>query len=86
MVYNDSAFALARTFSCMHALDEKIATLDVVRFWLVQKSVEHVELLSDWHPGAMILLAHYCTVLHRVGMRTWFCFVVNRLSGTALST
>lgn len=70
--YSDSAFALARTFSCMHALDEKIAPLDVVRFWPIQNSAEFVELLSNWHPGALILLAHYCIVLHRVGMRSWY--------------
>ena len=45
--YNDSAIALARCFSCMHALDEKITTLDVVRFWLIHNSVEFVELLSN---------------------------------------
>ena len=70
--YNDSALALARTFSCMYALDEKITTLDVVRFWPIQNSVEYVALLSTWHPGALILLAHYCIVMHRVGKRTWY--------------
>jgi len=77
--YNDSALALARTFSFMHTLDEKIAQLDVVRFWPIHNSVEFVELLSNWHPGALILLAHYCIVLHRVGTRTWY------LGGTAAS-
>lgn len=70
--YNDSALALARTFSCMHGLDEKIATLDVVRFWPIRNSVEYVELLSNWHPGALILLAHYCIVLHRVRTTIWY--------------
>jgi hypothetical protein len=70
--YNDSALALARIFSCVHSLDEKITTLDVVSFWPIQNSVEYVELLSNWHPGALILLAHYCIVLHRVGTRSWY--------------
>jgi hypothetical protein len=70
--YNDSAFALARTFSCMCALDEKDYTLNVVRFWPIQNSVEYVELFSNWHPGALILLAHYCMVLHRVGKSRWY--------------
>jgi hypothetical protein len=70
--YNESALALARTFSCMHALDETISTLDVARFWPVQNSVEYVKLLGNWNPGALILLAHYCIVLHRVGARNWY--------------
>ena len=70
--YNDSALALARTFSCMYALDEKIATLDVVRFWTIRNSIEYVELLGNWHPGALILLAHYCIVLHRVRTKSWY--------------
>lgn len=70
--YNDSAFALARTFSCLHAMDEKITTLDVVRFWPIENSVKYVELLSNWHPSALILLAHYCIVMHRVGMKSWY--------------
>ena len=70
--YNDSALALARTFSCMNALDEKVTTLDVVRFWPIQNSVEYVKLLSNWHPGALILLAHYCIVLHQAGTRSWY--------------
>jgi hypothetical protein len=70
--YNDSALALARTFSCLQALDEKITTLDVVSFWPIQNSFEYAELLSNWHPGALILLAHYCIVLNRVGTRSWY--------------
>ena len=70
--FKDSARALARTFSCMYKLDEKTTTLDVVHFWPIENSIEYVELLSNWHPGALILLAHYCIVLHRVGARSWY--------------
>jgi hypothetical protein len=77
--YNDSALALARTFSFMHTLDEKITLLDVIRFWPIHNTVEFVELLSNWHPGAFILLAHYCIVLHQVGTGSWY------LGGTAAS-
>jgi hypothetical protein len=77
--YNDSALALARTFSFMNTLDQKITQLDVVRFWPIHNPVEFVDLLSSWHPGALILMAHYCIVLHRVGTRSWY------LEGTAAS-
>lgn len=70
--YNDSARALACAFSSMHALDEKTTTLDVVHFWPIQNSIEFVDLLSKWHPGALILLAHFCIVMHRVGARSWY--------------
>src|SRR5450756_201090 len=69
--YDDSALALAHNFTCLHALDDRITTLDVVRFWPIKNSVEFVELLENWHPGALILLAHYCIVLHRVGAGSW---------------
>lgn len=70
--YTDSARALACTFSSMYRLDEKTTTLDVIHFWPVQNSVEFVDLLGNSHPGALILLAYYCIVLHRVGTRTWY--------------
>ena len=70
--YKDSAFALARSFACLQALDENFTTLDVARFWPIQNSLEFVELLVHWHPGALILLAHYCIVLQRVGMGSWY--------------
>ena len=56
----------------MHVLDEKIATLDVVRFWPILNSFQFVELLGNWRPGALILLAHNCIVLHRVGAGSWY--------------
>ena len=56
----------------MHALDGKINTLNVVRFWPILNSFEFVELLWNWHPGALILLAHYCIVLQRVGAGSWY--------------
>jgi hypothetical protein len=70
--YNESAFALAQNFSCLHTLDERITTLDVARFWPIKNSVEFVELLEKWHPGALIILAHYCIVMHRVGGTSWY--------------
>lgn len=69
--YRDSALALSRTFSCLDALD-KVSPLDVIRFWPVQNHNAFLELLSQWHPSALILLAHYCIILHRVGSRTWY--------------
>lgn len=71
-VYNDSAFTLAQSFAGLDVLDERITTLDVVRFWPIKNSVEFVELLEKWHPGALILLAHYCIVLHRVRQKAWY--------------
>ncbi|RFU32132.1 hypothetical protein B7463_g4211, partial [Scytalidium lignicola] len=70
--YNDSALSLAQNFSCLHVLNERVSTLDVVRFWPVKNSVEFVRLLENWHPGALILLAHYCIVLHRAGTKAWY--------------
>jgi hypothetical protein len=71
--YSDSALALARTFSCLLVLDgERITMLDVLRFWPIKNSVEFVDLLDNWHPGALILLAYYCIVLQRMQKRCWY--------------
>ena len=69
--YNNSVFALALSFSCMHALDEKITTLNVRHLKPIQNSFKFIELLSNWDPGALILPAHYYIVLHRVRAGSW---------------
>jgi hypothetical protein len=70
--YNDSALVLARNFSCLSTLDERITKLDVIRFWPIKNATEFVDLFDTWHPGALILLAHYCILFHRVGAKTWY--------------
>jgi hypothetical protein len=81
--YKESALALARTFSCMQAMDEGITALDIVSFWPIRNSAEYADMLGNWHPGALILLAHYCIVLHRVGMQNWY---LEGRAATVLST
>ncbi|KAE9364770.1 hypothetical protein N431DRAFT_497199 [Stipitochalara longipes BDJ] len=72
LAYNESALVLAHNFSCLPLLDEKITTLDVIRFWPIRNSMEFVDLFDTWHPGALILLAHYCILMHRVGAEIWY--------------
>jgi hypothetical protein len=66
ITYGEAAGELARAFSCMNALEERITTWDAIRIWPMRKSYEYVELLRAWHPGALILLAHYCLILDRL--------------------
>jgi len=81
--YNESALALARNFSCLPVLDERITSLDMVRFWPIKNSMELVDLFDTWHPGSLILLAHYCILFHRVAAKTWY---MKNTASTMLST
>jgi len=69
--YTESAIALAKNFSCLPFLNDRITTLEVVRYWPIQNSLEFVDLLEKWHPGALILLAHYSIIMHRMSARSW---------------
>jgi hypothetical protein len=64
--YTEAAGELARAFSCMDALESRITTWDAIRIWPMRKSYQYIVLLRAWHPGALILLAHYCLILDRL--------------------
>jgi hypothetical protein len=71
-VYSETAIALGRAFSCTRALGGKLTTWDALRIWPMLISVEFIELLREWHPGALILLAHYCILLKKVESHWYF--------------
>jgi hypothetical protein len=48
-------------------------------------SVEYLDLLSQQHPGALILVAHYCILLRRLGSHWYFEGRAKRLLSTVLS-
>jgi hypothetical protein len=64
--YIEAANELARAFSCMNALGNRVTTWDAMRIWPMRKSLEYIELLRVWHPGALILLAHFCLILEKL--------------------
>jgi hypothetical protein len=71
-LYFETAVELAKAFSYTRALGERFTTWDALRLWPMLISVEYMNLLSSWHPGALILLAHYCILLQKVECRWYF--------------
>ena len=71
-LYSDTAVELGRAFSCTRALGEKFTTWDALRIWPMLISVGYMNLLSSCHPGALILLAHYCILLQKVESHWYF--------------
>jgi hypothetical protein len=71
-ILNDAAVELAWAFSCMRVLGEGFTAWDALRIWPMRISVEYMNLLSSWHPGALILLAHYCILLRKAESHWYF--------------
>ena len=70
--YRNASIDLARAFSFTHFLGKDFTTWHALRFWPMQVSIDYLNLLSCWHPGALILLAHYCVVLQKLECNWYF--------------
>lgn len=72
--YSDSARVLSRSFAGTQLLetDTNPPALDVIRMWPILICIEFVNLLDKLHPGALILLAHYCILLRRCEAKAWY--------------
>ncbi|KAJ5753168.1 hypothetical protein N7520_010085 [Penicillium odoratum] len=73
-VYQDGASALADVFAY---LDQETTTIDVsmwniLGLWCLRLEDEFYDLIFERHPGALILLAHYCVIMK--GMETCWYF------------
>lgn len=62
--YREAAIELARAFLCMNALGPAATFWDALRLWPLEVSDKYMELLRDRHPGALILMAHWCIMLN----------------------
>lgn len=71
-LYSDTAVELGRAFACTRMMGEKLTTWDALRIWPILISVEFMKLLGNWHPGALILLAHYCILLKKMEAHWYF--------------
>lgn len=71
-LYRDAAIALGRAFSYTDELGAKFSTWDALRIWPMLISLEYMRLLKKGHPGALILLAHYCVLLKNVESHWYF--------------
>jgi hypothetical protein len=83
-LYSETTVELGQAFSCTRSLGEKFTTWDALRIWPMLISVEFLQLLSAWHPGALILLAHYCILLKKVEVHWYFEGRATKLLSTIL--
>ncbi|KAL2855643.1 hypothetical protein BJX68DRAFT_217017 [Aspergillus pseudodeflectus] len=73
-VYTTAAIQLSRSFAYLRKTypdASQITTWDILRVWPMEVSMEYMALLQQEHPGALILLAHYCVLL-RYMERYWY--------------
>jgi Orsellinic acid/F9775 biosynthesis cluster protein D/Fungal specific transcription factor domain len=84
-ILHAAAIELGSAFSCTRALGETFTTWDALRVWPMRISVDYMYLLNKWHPGALILLAHYCILLLKVEQHWYFEGRAKRLLETIMS-
>ncbi|KAL5334991.1 hypothetical protein BJX70DRAFT_391020 [Aspergillus crustosus] len=71
-IYTAAAKQLNTTFLYLqHRAPEHITAWNILRVWPMTVSLEYFTLLQQNHPGALILLAHYCILLRRME-RYWY--------------
>ncbi|KAL4867802.1 hypothetical protein BDV12DRAFT_209519, partial [Aspergillus spectabilis] len=63
-IYTEAAKHLNTTFLYLRRYaPETITAWNILRVWPMVVSLEYITLLQEQHPGALILLAHYCILL-----------------------
>lgn len=70
--YRDAASYLALAISCSKTMGRPWSAWDVLRIWPVRLSEDFMTMLAASHPGALILLAHYCTLLRNIEDQWYF--------------
>lgn len=82
-LYTDAATDLATAFASTQLQDE-FTTWDALRVWPMHLSVPFLSLLQKYHPGALVLLAHYCILLKKIEGHWYFEGRATRLLGMIL--
>ncbi|KAJ9616882.1 hypothetical protein H2200_000602 [Cladophialophora chaetospira] len=71
-VYQAAASELAFALACLDSgHHDSFSTWDALRVWPMRLSDDFVRLLKQKHPAALILLAHYSTILRRIDSK-WY--------------
>jgi hypothetical protein len=70
-LYEQAAHDLASAFASAQVTGE-FTTWDALRVWPMQLSVPFIALINEGHPGALILLAHYCILLKKIEGHWYF--------------
>lgn len=59
-------------------------TWDVIRLWPLEMSDVFIKMLGSWHPGALLLLAHYALLLKAIEHYWYFEGRADRLIREAI--
>ncbi|OBT77053.1 hypothetical protein VF21_02900 [Pseudogymnoascus sp. 05NY08] len=84
-IYREAATELGVAFSCTQDLSAGFTAWDALRIWPMRISEAYLNLLSQQHPGALILVAHYCILLQRLDSHWYFEGRAKRLLFTVLT-
>ncbi|KFY15027.1 hypothetical protein V491_05804 [Pseudogymnoascus sp. VKM F-3775] len=84
-IYRDAASKLGEAFSCTQDPNAGFTAWDALRIWPMRISDAYLNLLSQQHPAALILVAHYCILLQRLDSHWYFEGRAKRLLSTAMS-
>ncbi|GAM91695.1 hypothetical protein ANO11243_097480 [Dothideomycetidae sp. 11243] len=80
-VYRNAVYELGYAIARADRLGPDFGTWDALRGWPIPLSNNYLQLLRQLHPGALIVLAHYCILLHRLEGKWYFKGRAQRLSG-----
>ena len=83
-VYRDAVHKLGYAFVRAEELGTDFNTWEAAKVWPVLVSLDYFQLLQNLHPGALIVLANYCVLLHRLEGRWYLEGRAKRLSGHIL--
>ncbi|KFY35815.1 hypothetical protein V494_05574 [Pseudogymnoascus sp. VKM F-4513 (FW-928)] len=84
-IYRDAATELGVAFSCTQDPGASYTAWDAIRIWPMRISDAYLNLLSQQHPAALILVAHYCILLKRLDSHWYFEGRAKKLLFTATS-
>jgi hypothetical protein len=84
-IYRNAATELGVAFSCTQDSSAGFTAWDALRIWPMRISEAYLNLLSQRHPGALILVAHYCILLQRLDSHWYFEGRAKRLLFTVMS-
>jgi hypothetical protein len=83
LLYQEATIELGRAFSSARDIS-KFTTWDALRIWPMKISDEYISMVYRWHPGALIILGHYCILLQKIETHWYFEGRATRLLSSVL--
>jgi hypothetical protein len=80
-IYHDATLELGYAFACAEAPGENFNTWDALRVWPMRLSIDYMHLLNSWHPGPLVIFAHFCVLLKKLEGKWYFEGRATRLLG-----